>query len=154
MLQSCSTLCHPRDCSLPGSSVHGMLQARILEWLPCPPPGDLSNPGIKPMSYVSCTGRWVLFGFPGGSDGKATWKKGDSGLIPGLRRSPGEGNGNPLQHSCLENPMDSGVWRATVCGVAQSGARLTHTQCHLGSPSKQGPGGTSELRGPFPGIKL
>ena len=42
-------LCDPVDCSLPGFSVHGILQARILEWLPCPPPGDLPNPGIKPM---------------------------------------------------------------------------------------------------------
>ena len=40
---------------------------------------------------------------------------GDSGLIPGLGRSPGEGNGNPLQHSCLENCLDRGAWRATVC---------------------------------------
>ena len=48
-----------------------------------------------------------LKGFPGGSDGKAsTCNAGDLGLIPGLGRSPGEGNGNPLQYSCLENPMD------------------------------------------------
>jgi len=47
-LQSCLTLCDPMDCSLPSSSVHGILQARILKWLPCPPPGDLPNLGIKP----------------------------------------------------------------------------------------------------------
>ena len=46
-------------------------------------------------------------GFPGGSDGKVSaWNTGDLGSIPGSGRSPGEGNGNPLQHSCLENPMD------------------------------------------------
>ena len=45
-------------------------------------------------------------------------------LIPGLGRSPGEGNGNPLQYSCLENPMDRGAWWATVRGVAKSWARL------------------------------
>ena len=44
----------------------------------------------------------------------------DAGSIPGLRRCPGEGNGNPLQHSCLGNPMDSGAWWVTVCGVAKS----------------------------------
>ena len=44
---------------------------------------------------------------------------GDAGLIPGLGRSPGEGNGNPLQYSCLENPMDRGAWWATVHGVAE-----------------------------------
>ena len=52
--QSCSTLCDPMDCNQPGSSVHGILQARILEWVAMPfsrdPPGDLSNPGIKPRS--------------------------------------------------------------------------------------------------------
>ena len=45
---------------------------------------------------------------------------GDASSIPGLGRSPGGGNGNPLQHSCLENPMDRGAWQATVHGVAQS----------------------------------
>ena len=44
----------------------------------------------------------------------------DPGLIPGSGRSPGEGNGNPLQYSCLENPMDRGAWWATVHGVAKS----------------------------------
>ena len=50
-------------------------------------------------------------GFPGGSDGKASARNaGDPGSIPGLGRSPGEGNGNPLQYSCLENSMDGGAW--------------------------------------------
>ena len=49
--------------------------------------------------------------FPGGSDGKASvYNVGDPGSIPGLGRSPGEGNGNPLQDCCLENPMDRGAW--------------------------------------------
>ena len=47
-------------------------------------------------------------------------KIGELGLIPDLGRSPGEGNGNPLQYSCLENPMDRGTWWATVHGVAKS----------------------------------
>ena len=52
-----------------------------------------------------------IWGFPGGSDGKASaCNSGDLGSIPGLGRSPGEGNGNPLQYSCLENPMDGGAW--------------------------------------------
>ena len=49
---------------------------------------------------------------------------GDLGLIPGLGRSPGEGNGNPLQYSCLENPMDRGAWWATVHGIARVGHEL------------------------------
>ena len=52
-----------------------------------------------------------VWGFPGGSDGKASaHNAGDQGSFPGSGRSPGEGNGNPLQYSCLENPMDGGAW--------------------------------------------
>ena len=50
---------------------------------------------------------------------------GDQGLIPGSGRSPGEGNGNPFQHSCLENPTDRGAWWATVYGVSKSQTRLS-----------------------------
>ena len=49
----------------------------------------------------------------------------EPGSIPGLGRCPGEGNGNPLQDSCLENPMDRGAWQATVHGVAKSWTRLS-----------------------------
>ena len=59
--------------------------------------------------------------FPGGSEGKASiYNVRDLGSIPGLGRSPGEGNGNPLQYSYLENSMDGGVWWAKVHGVAKS----------------------------------
>ena len=65
-------------------------------------------------------------GFPGGSEVKASaCNVGDLGLIPGLGRSPGEGNGNPLKYFCLENPMDRGAWWATVYGVAKSRTRLS-----------------------------
>ena len=50
---------------------------------------------------------------------------GDLGSIPGLGRSPGEENGNPLQYSCLENPMDGGAWWAKVYGVAKSQTQLS-----------------------------
>ena len=50
----------------------------------------------------------------------SAYNVGDPGSIPGLERSPGEGNGNPLQYSCLENPMDGGAWWAAVHGVAKS----------------------------------
>ena len=57
--------------------------------------------------------------FPGGSGGKeSACNAGDQGLIPGSRRSPGEGNGYPLQYSCLENSMDRGAWWTTVHEVA------------------------------------
>ena len=59
--------------------------------------------------------------FPGGSDGKEyACNAGDPGLIPGSGRSPREGNSNPVQYSCLGNPMDRGVWQATVHEVAKS----------------------------------
>ena len=91
------------------------------------------NVTLKPK----CLGWWGLpseqaplgnvEGFPGGSDGKASARNvGDLGSIPGSGRSPGEGNGNPLQDSCLENPMDGGIWRATVHGVAKSRTRLSN----------------------------
>ena len=60
-------------------------------------------------------------GFLGGSDSKeSACDAGEPGSIPGSARSPGEGNGNPLQYSCLENPMDRGAWRATAYGVAKN----------------------------------
>ena len=66
-----------------------------------------------------------MMGFPGGSVVKKKKKKksvnaGDSGLIPGLGRSPEEGNDNPLQYFCLGNPIDRGAWQATVSGVTKS----------------------------------
>ena len=65
--------------------------------------------------------------FPGGSDGKeSAYIAGDLGSIPGLGRSPGEGNANPLQYSCLENPMDRGAWRATVLGITKSQTQLNN----------------------------
>ena len=60
-------------------------------------------------------------GFPGGSEGKASaCSTGDPGSIPGPGRSPGEGNGNPLQYSCLENPKNEEAWQAAVHGVAKN----------------------------------
>ena len=67
------------------------------------------------------TTRHIVGGFPGRSDGKASaYNARHLGLIPGLGTSPGEGNGNPLQYSCLGNPVDQGAWWATVHGVAES----------------------------------
>ena len=74
-----------------------------------------------------CTNHFRRFEclFPGGSQVKVSaCNAGDLGLIPGSGRSPGEGNGTPLQYSCLENPMDRGAWWATVHGVAKSQTRL------------------------------
>ena len=65
-------------------------------------------------------------GFASGSDDKeSAFNAGDSGSIPGSGGSPGEGNGNPLQYSCLENPMERRTWRATVHGVTKNQTLLS-----------------------------
>ena len=70
-------------------------------------------------------------GFPGGSDGKSSaCNVGDLGLIPGSGKSPGEGNGNPLQYSCLEGSMDGGACLAIVHGIAKSQTRLSNFTSH------------------------
>ena len=85
-----------------------------------------------PNSTINC---WIIIeggGFPDGSGVKNppahAGDAGDLGLIPGSGRSPGGGNSNPLQYSCLENPMDRGAWWATVRGVAKSRTRLSMAQ--------------------------
>ena len=81
---------------------------------------------LKSPTWILAVFTLLLWGFPGGSEVKASGcSAGDLGSIPGLGRSPGEGNGNPLQHSCLENPMDRGAWWSTVHGVAKSRTRLS-----------------------------
>ena len=71
-------------------------------------------------------------GFPGGSDGKeSACNAGDPGSILGLGRCPGEGHGNPLQYSCLENAMDRGAWWDTVHGVTKNWTRLSDEHTHI-----------------------
>ena len=68
---------------------------------------------------------FILSSFPGGAEVKASpCNVGDLGSIPGSGRTSGEGNGNPLQYSCLENLMDRGAWQATVHGIARVGHNL------------------------------
>ena len=75
---------------------------------------------------VFCVWLLSLRVLPGGSVGKeSAWNEGDPGSIPGSERSPGEGNSNPLQYSCLENSMDRGAWWAIVHGVTKSRTRLS-----------------------------
>ena len=104
-LQSCLTLCDPINCSLPGSSVHGILQARRLEWVAMPFSRRPSRTRDQTyVSYVSYIGRWVLSHIVKMVK-NCHLHVGDLGLIC-RSRSPGEGHGNPLQYSCLENCMD------------------------------------------------
>ena len=74
----------------------------------------------------------VKIPFPGGSDGKdSTCNAGDPGLIPGLGRFPGEGNGHPLHYSCLENSTDGGAWQAIIHRVAKSQTQLSDLHFHF-----------------------
>ena len=75
---------------------------------------------------------FIFEGFPGGSDSKEfACNVGDLGLVPGLGRYPGEGNGYPLKYSGLENSMDSRAWQATVHGFAKSRTRLSSFHFHF-----------------------
>ena len=185
----CPTLCDPMDCTLPGSTVQGISQARILEWAAiffCRGIFPIQGSNLcllhwqmdyLPLSHQRSTHdfRWkvkVKFAqscpvFPF-SHHSAIWEPqtvlakkkglgshlrveevrlqdlrssllmgwwlsgkesicqvGDAGLIPGLGRSPGEGNGNPFQYSCLGNPLDRGAWWVEVHGVAKSWTELS-----------------------------
>ena len=106
---------------------------QFLPWL-LPASGDQMT---WPESWVCIILEFPLLniaisGFPGGSGGKeSACNAGDWDLIPGLGRSPGEGNGNPLQYFCLENSMDRGTWWATVQGVAKSRTRLSDYHFHF-----------------------
>ena len=118
--QSCPTLCNPMDCS-----VHGILQARILELVVFSFFRGSSSLGLNP-DLPHC--RWIPYqlshkrspGFLAGSVVRNPLANaGDVGLIPGLGRPLREGNSDPLEYTFLGNPMDRGVWWATVEGVAE-----------------------------------
>ena len=106
-------LSHPMDCGPPGSSIHGICQARILEW------GAIAfSLYTSEMDSTWASQVALVVKNPSASAG-------DASSIPGSARSPGEGNGNPLQDSCLGNLMDSGAWQATVHGVTKNQTRLS-----------------------------
>ena len=127
--QWCLTLHYSVDCSLPGSSVHGILQARTLEWVAIPFSRGSSWP--RNRTWVSCiAGRfftdWATrescsflnihpHVFTSSDDFSIQWWN-----TYFLLYLFGEGNGNPLQYSCLENSMDGGAWWATVHSIAKS----------------------------------
>ena len=122
-------------------SVHGIFRVRILECVAIffsigSSPTQGSNLTTVYFQNFFITQIETLYplpgtterflGFPDGSDGKESiCNVGDLGSIPGLGRSPGEGNANPFQYSCLENSMDRGAWQATVYGVTKSQTGLS-----------------------------
>ena len=105
--QSCPTLSDPMDCSLPGSSIHGIFQARVLEW------GAIAFSAL--YYFNDC--RFVVQSESGSLIPPALFfflmialTLHDPDNYNGVITHLGEGNGNPLQYSCLENPMDGGAW--------------------------------------------
>ena len=123
----------------------GFVRPEYWSGLPFPSMGDIPDPGIRPVFPVSAgrffttepPGRLPLtslqvlnkdqLGFPGGSEVKNLPAMQETRVRSlGLEDSLGEGNGNPLQYSCWENPMDRGAWQATAQGVAKSQTRLSN----------------------------
>ena len=147
--QSRLTFCNPMNCSSPGSSVHGISQAGILVWVAISFSRGSSQPRDWTVSHVSCIGRQILYHW---ATQEAfinqfcyMWCLDmsffglvflplmghifpflcvPSNFLMDARHCDGEGNGNPLQCSCLENPRDGGTWWAAVYGVTQSRTQL------------------------------
>ena len=114
VVQSCPTLPDRMDCSLPGSSIHGIFQARVLEW------------GAIAFSVQVAL---VVNNSPTHAE--------DASSTPELDRSPGGGHGNPLQYSCLENPMERGDQPATVQRVAKSRTWLKQLSMQASQPAQR-----------------
>ena len=111
---------------LPNCTPQSLFFVSVSLFLPCK---ACLNMALKhlPLMLIS-----KFHNFPGGSDGKVSaYNAGDPSSIPGSGRSPGEGNGNPLKYSCLENPMDGAAWLATVNGVAKSLTGLSDFTIYL-----------------------
>ena len=118
-----------------------VIQVRFLGQEDTPEKGMATHSSILGWRIPWTDNPWSLWGLFGGSDGKeSACNAGDLGSIPGLRRSPGEENGNPLQNSCLENPMDRGAWGHKQSGTTE---RLTHTRSHKLWWGSRGPGGSA-----------
>ena len=104
-----------------------------------------SGASLSDVTRMKSKGSLPTSLFPGGSEVKVSaCSAGDLGLSPGSGRSPGEGNGTPLQYSCLENPMDGGAWWAAVHGVAKSQTRLSDFTFFLSYSGGTGQGSHNE----------
>ena len=110
-----------RTVALQAPLFMGFSRQEYWNGLPFSSPGDLPNSGIELGSPALQADGVLLVKNPPINAGSLR----DAGSISGLRRSPGGGHGNPLQYSCLENPVDRGAWRATVHGVTKSQTRLS-----------------------------
>ena len=177
----CSCLENPMERGAWSATVHGVTWFRH-NLATKPTPSLLDLPPTHPTSYPSRSAQmpswaeplyytagphwlfytwWCVYGSPSGSAVKNlpanARDTGDWGLIPGLGRSPGGGHGNPLQHPCLESPMDRGAWWATVHGVAQSDMMEVtwHAQMHTVHTHRfQSPNSSRPTRPPTTSTRL
>ena len=151
--QSCPTLCHPVDCSPPGSSIHGILQARILEWVAISFPRGSSQlrdwtqvshiagrcfnlwPTREYFTKLVCKYRTVNWSTLAEGNKMCTlpWIT-DSFYISPIPWHPGGGHGNLLQYFCPESPMDRGAPGVTVCKVTKSQTQLKRLSTHAHIP--------------------
>ena len=122
--QSCPTLGDPVDCSLPGSSVHGILQARIVEWVAMPSPENLPDPGMEPTSLISPALAARFFRT------RATWKA--LNWTRHMSKFTRERNSSPLQYSRLGNPMD----RGELAGYSPWGSKESDTTERINSKQR------------------
>ena len=142
----CSCLENPRDRGAWWAAVYGVTQSRTrlkrlsssscllsswTEGFPFPAKGYNSTPTVVVLIFILYWG--IVVKNPPASAGDM----GDTGFIPGWERSPGGGNGNPLQYSCLENPTDSGAWWAAGHGVTKSWHSWAIEPIHWGMPNSQ-----------------
>ena len=110
---------------------HQNISSSVAHFFSCPQSfpasGSFSTQSARPIRWP----KYWSFGFSGSNGKESACKAGDLGSIPGLGRSPGRGYGNPLQYSCMKNPMERGAWRATVLGVAKIPYTATKiSSCH------------------------
>ena len=143
--QLCLTLCNPIDCPCQAPLWMGILQAGILEWVSMPSSRGSSQP--RDQTQVSCIagkfftvwattetyiGSQILYhrGSRWLSGKESACSAGDTSSVPGSGRSCGGGHGNPLQYSCLENPMDRGGWWTTDHRVTKSQTPLKQLSMH------------------------
>ena len=109
LFQLCLILGDPMDIAHQAPLSMGFSRQEYWSGLLCPSSGDLPNPRTESTSQALAGGFFTTF-LVAQTVKASAYNSGDLGLIPGLGRSPGEGNGNLLQYSCLENSMDGGAW--------------------------------------------